>query len=64
MNVETAPDEGTVKTRKKLVIHMIDRILLPVIYMDHNEPAIKKAIRDGKDVPGVTYEYVDDIVAR
>ena len=64
MNVETAPDEGTVKTRKKLVIHMIDRILLPVIYMDPNEPAIKKAIRDGKDVPGVTYEYVDDIVAR
>jgi len=64
MNVETAPDEGVVKTRKKLVIRMIDRILLPVIYMDPNEPAIMRAIRDGKDVPGVTYEYVNDVVAR
>ena len=64
MNVETAPDEGTIKTRKKLVIVTIDKDQLPHAYMDPNEPAIKAAIRDGKTVPGVVHEYVDDIVAR
>ena len=64
MDVAVQPDEATIKTRKALRIVNIDKEKLPLEYMAPIQAAILSAIREGKTVPGVTYEYIDSVVAR
>jgi hypothetical protein len=57
---ETATDT-TGTTSKVLVVNVVDIKAIPAEYLTVNESAIKKAYREGVEVPGVECKYEQSI---